>query len=169
MEMLKLFIKLAISSLLFMQSIQIADALDSDKKEDFILDADNNSAILKSGENQQKFWGNVVIQQGSLKISSDSAIVTQGESGIDKIALTGNPVKMEQFIDQEYGKLNVQANQIDYLVSQDLLEMTGNVQIKSKVQGELTGEKISMNTKTKEIKGAKSGNQRVRLIIKQNK
>ncbi len=47
--------------------------------------------------------------------------------------------------------------------------MTGNVSIKSKIQGEMTGEKITMNLKTKEIVGAKSGDKRVRLVIKQNK
>ena len=166
--MFKLSIKtISKSTLLLLLPIQVL-ALESDKKQDFILDADNNSAILKSGANQQKFWGNVVIQQGTLKIHSDTATVTQGKTGIEKIVLTGSPVKMEQFIDKEYGQINVKANQIIYKVGQDLLEMTGDVLIKSKIQGEMSGEKITMNTKTKEIKGAKSGDQRVRLIIKNN-
>ena len=165
--MLKLSIKILISGIILQLFAIQALALESDKKADFVLDADNNSAILKSGENQQRFWGNVVIQQGTLKINADSALVTQGKNGIDSILLKGKPVKMEQVIDAEYGKINVRANQIDYKVTNDLLEMTGDVLIKSKIQGEMSGEKITMNTKTKEIKGAKSNNQRVRLVIKQ--
>jgi lipopolysaccharide export system protein LptA len=143
-------------------------ALKTDKNEDFILDADNNSAILKTGQNQQKFWGNVVIQQGTMKINADSAIVENNKTGIQNILLSGRPVTMEQVIDAEYGKIDVRANNIDYKVANDLLEMTGNVSIKSKLQGEMTGEKITMNLKTKEIVGAKSGDKRVRLVIKQN-
>ena len=54
-------------------------------------------------------------------------------------------------------------------VTDDLLIMTGDVRIKSKVQGEMRGEKITMNLKTKEIKGEKSQSQRVKLIIKSKK
>lgn len=168
--MLKLSTKVQNKLLILLVLIsQVSWALKSDKEQDFILDADNNSAVLKSGQNLQKFWGNVVIQQGSLKINADSAMVENNKNGIQKIILTGAPVKMEQMIDSEYGKIDVRAKNIDYKVADDLLIMTGNVSIKSKIQGEMTGEKITMNLKTKEIVGAKSGDKRVRLVIKQNK
>lgn len=160
--------KALIKFALLIQLIDVCYALESDKKEDFILDADNNSAILKSGENQQKFWGNVVIQQGTMKISSDEAVVTQSKAGVNEITLTGKPVKMKQFIDEEYGNVDIKADKIVYLVSTDIIKMSGNVQVKSKIQGEMTGENITFNTKTKEIKGASSGDQRVRLIIRPN-
>jgi len=150
-----------------------AFALKSDKEADFELLADNfiNVPAVKNGLTQNKFWGHVFIQQGTLKIHADEAIVFKAQEEIDKVILTGTPVQMEQFIDAEYGKVNVTAKKIDFIMKDDLLLLSGDVVITSKIQGEMHGEKISMNLKTKVIKGVKSENNdtRVRLIIKSNK
>jgi lipopolysaccharide export system protein LptA len=146
-------------------------ALESDKQADFILDGDNfkNLPAVKDGLTKIKFWGNVVAEQGTLKINADTAVVYSGDKGVTKVVLTGKQVKMEQFIDVEFGKINVKSDTIDFRVQEDILYMTGSVVVKSKVQGEMSGEKISMNLKTKEIKGVKSENKRVKLIIKPKK
>jgi lipopolysaccharide export system protein LptA len=159
LKLLKItFLSLSFSSL----------ALESDKQADFVLEGDNfkNLPVVKGGLTKIKYWGNVSIEQGTLKIKSDSAVIFNGKDGISKVVLAGKPVMMEQFIDAEFGKIDVNANTIDFMVKDDLLLMNGNVVIKSKVQGEMSGEKISMNLKTKEIKGIKSENKRVKLIIK---
>lgn len=156
---------LGLSLLIFMGK---AFALDSDKEADFLLEGDNfkNLPVVEDGMTQIKYWGNISIQQGTLKIKSDEAIIFNTKEGISKVHLTGTPVTMEQFVDVEFGKIEVVANDIDFRVTEDLLYMTGDVTIKSKIQGEMHGEKITMNLKTKEIKGEKSENQRVKLIIK---
>lgn len=143
-------------------------ALDADKDEDFLLEGDNfkNMPEVINGETKTKWWGNVVVQQGSLKIKSSEAVVYNGKDGVSKVILTGRPVKMEKIIDKEFGKINVTAKKIDYMLLKDMLLMTGDVIIKSKVQGEMSGEKITMNLKTKEIRGEKSSNKRVKLVIK---
>jgi lipopolysaccharide export system protein LptA len=148
----------------------VVNALESDKKADFILESDHfkNLPKVNNGITKMKSWGNVFIEQGTLKIHADEATIYNDKKGISKVVLTGTPVKMEQFIDAEYGKINVTANTIIFLVLEDKLLMSKNVVIKSKVQGEMTGEKISMNLKTKEIEGSKSDNKRVRLVIKPN-
>ncbi len=146
-------------------------ALESDKKADFLLEGDNfkNLPMVDDGLTQIKYWGNISIRQGTLKINSDEAVIYNNNDGVSKVHLTGNPVTMELFIDVEFGKINVVADDIDYQVSEDFLIMTGDVMVKSKIQGEMRGEKITMHLKTKEIKGEKSDNQRVKLIIKSNK
>ena len=146
-------------------------ALKSDKQADFILEGDNfkNLPAVKNGETQIKYWGNVSIEQGTLKIKSSDAVIFNGKGGISKVVLTGKQVTMQQFIDTQYGKIDVKADRIDFMIKDDLLLMTGNVVIKSKIQGEMSGEKITMNLKTKEISGVKSENTRVRLIIKPSK
>ncbi len=143
-------------------------ALDSDKEAEFSLEGDNfkNSPAIEGGLTQIKYWGNVSINQGTLKINSDDAIVFNDSEGVSKVLLTGKPVTMEQIVDVEFGKIDIVANEIDYRVAEDMLYMSGSVLIKSKIQGEMSGEKITMNLKTKEIKGEKSDNQRVKLIIK---
>lgn len=145
-------------------------ALDSDKKADFILDGDNfkNLPEVKAGVTQIKYWGHVSIEQGTLKINADEAVIFNTKKGISKIVLTGNPATMEQMIDAEYGKINVRANSIDFMKLKDLLVMKGDVVVMSRIQGEMSGEEITMNLKTKEIQGRKSNNKRVRLIIKPN-
>ncbi len=144
-------------------------ALESDKKADFQLDADNflNLPQVENGVARVKFWDNVSIQQGTLKVHADEAIVYNGKQGIQKVMLTGNPIQMEQFIDESYGKINIKAQKIDFMMKDDMLLMSGDVVISSKIQGQMHGEKISMNLKTKEIKGMKTkdSNNRVRLVI----
>ncbi len=146
-----------------------AHALKSDKEADFELDADNflNLPQVKDGITRVKFWDNVAIQQGTLKIHADEAVVFKGKDGLEKIKLKGDPIQMEQFIDASYGKINIKAQRIDFMMKDDMLLMTGDVIISSKIQGQMHGEKISMNLKTKEIKGIKSedSNNRVRLVI----
>ena len=144
------------------------EALDSDKLADFILEGDNfkNLPEVVGGMTKIRYWGNVSIQQGTIKIKSDEAIIFNSDNGIEKVILTGHPVEMEQVIDSDFGKIDVKAYKIDFMIKEDLLLMTGNVIIRSKIQGEMSGEKITMNLKTKEIKGVKSENKRVKLIIK---
>jgi len=161
----------AIAALIFVLLLLVSNlgvALESDKQADFILEGDNfkNLPAVKSGLTQIKYWGNVYIQQGTLKIHADQAVIFNGKNGISKVILTGSPVTMEQFIDVEFGKIDVKAKKIEYQIKDDMLLMTGDVLINSKVQGEMSGEKISMNLKTNEIKGVKSENKRVRLVIK---
>ncbi len=169
--MLKPYINRPNSLLLLVLVSNTILALGTDKQADFILDGDNfkNLPVVIEGETQMKFWGNVSIEQGTLKINADDAMVYNDKEGVSKVVLSGNPVHMKQFIDVEYGEINVKANKIDYRIKSDLLYMTGDVVIKSKVQGEMHGEKITMNLKTKEISGEKSENQRVRLILKPSK
>lgn len=145
-------------------------ALDSDKKADFVLEGDNfkNLPEVNKGETQIKYWGHVSIKQGTLKINADEAIIFNTKKGISKIILTGRPATMEQIMDVEYGKINVHAKRIDFMKKKDVLIMKGDVVVKSKIQGEMSGEEITMNLKTKEIQGEKSANKRVKLIIKPN-
>lgn len=163
------FFKMSLLTASLLLSSQLF-ALDSDNKADFVLDGDNlkNFPEVKAGVTQVKFWGNVTIEQGTLKINADEAVVFKTNKGISKIVLTGNPVIMEQVMDAEYGKINVRAKRIDFMKIKDLLIMKGDVVVKSKIQGEMSGEEMTMNLKTKEIQGKKSDNKRVRLIIKPN-
>ncbi len=144
-------------------------ALETDKAADFELDADNflNLPQVTNGVTRVKFWSNVSIQQGTLKIKADEAVVYSGSDGMEKVLLKGSPVQMEQFIDSNYGKINIIAKQIDFMMKDEMLFMSGNVIISSKIQGKMHGEKISMNLKTKEIKGTKTegSDNRVRLVI----
>ncbi|MBL4660507.1 MAG: hypothetical protein JKY19_09125 [Alcanivoracaceae bacterium] len=154
--------------LLLVFHVHTVMSLESDKMADFVLEGDNfkNLPEVSAGMTKIKYWGNVSIEQGSLKIMSNDAIIYNGDNGIVKVILTGRPVKMEQIIDAEFGKIDVKARKIDFMVQDELLLLTGDVVIKSKIQGEMSGEKITMNLKTKEIKGVKSENKRVKLIIK---
>ena len=155
------------SFLLLIMSLN-AMALDSDKQADFVLEGDNfkNLPAINDGVTQIKYWGNVSIEQGTLKIKSSDAMIYSGNEGIVKVILTGAPVKMEQMIDAKFGKIDVKADKIDYLIKDEMLLMQGDVTINSKIQGEMSGEKITMNLKTKEIRGVKDENKRVKLIIK---
>lgn len=158
----------ALLSVLFIFYCSVAWSLDSDKKADFILEGDNfkNLPSVDNGVSKIKYWGNVAIEQGTLKIRADDAVVYNGSEGISKVVLTGQPVELQQIVDAEFGKLDVKADKVDFMVIDDLLLLTGRVVIKSKIQGQMSGEKITMNLKTKEIKGVKSENKRVKLVIK---
>ncbi len=108
------------------------------------------------------YQGNVVIQQGTLKVSADELEIdaSKGE-GNEIFIATGNPAKYSQ--QQEDGSIvTAQADKIEYHRETRSLSLNGNAQIKQN-SSSVQGESIKFNMELEQIiaQGSDQDNGRV--------
>jgi lipopolysaccharide export system protein LptA len=108
------------------------------------------------------YQGNVVIQQGSLRVSADELEIDASEGEGNEIFIaTGNPAKYSQ--QQEDGSIvTAQADTIEYHRQTSSLSLNGNAQIKQNASS-VQGESITFNMELEQIiaQGSDQGSGRV--------
>lgn len=136
-------------------------AKSTDRSQPMDIDADRTDALL--GDNAvSTLAGNVKIRQGSLEVDADRAEVHRRAGDIDRIVLTGSPVRLRQVSDQGE-PMDARARQVVYTLSSDVMVLTGGVVIEQP-RGNLRGETIKYNLDTGRLDGGGDG-QRVSLRI----
>ncbi|MBT8040117.1 MAG: lipopolysaccharide transport periplasmic protein LptA [Xanthomonadales bacterium] len=101
-------------------------ALKTDRQEPLDVKADATSGTL--GDGLATLEGQVEIRQGSLRIQADVAKVSKTEGRVTRIALTGNPVQLQQEIENE-GLVVAQASAIEYEVATGIVTLTGEADV----------------------------------------
>lgn len=111
------------------------------------------------------FTGNVVIVQGTLKINAAKADVRQGGGDIQRVLLTGGPVRMQQQLDSG-STVNARASNVDYSMPTDTVVFTGNVELDQPGRGTMSGARIVYNMRTGQVQGGggESGQVRTRIL-----
>ena len=102
------------------------------------IKADFSDTSISSGETILR--GNVIISQCELVINADEAVIYTLDRQIQKVELTGKPVKVDQNSGR-LGKVNATSDAVDYDVVASVMVFTGNAHI-SHSQGEVNGEQI---------------------------
>ena len=97
-------------------------ALKSDRKQALEINADATEGTL--GDGKAVLYGNVVIRQGSLLAKADVAEVEKVEGRVRSVILTGEPVYLEQEIEEE-GLIKAEALKIEYEVATGIITLTG--------------------------------------------
>jgi len=138
-----------------------AFARSSDRQQPMDIDANNIDGLLDDNS-VSVLQGNVRIRQGSLEVDADRAEVHRRAGEIDRIVLTGGPVRLRQVSDQGE-PMDATARQVVYTLTSDLMVLTGNVDIKQP-RGNLRGETIKYDLGTGRLDGGGDG-QRVSLRI----
>lgn len=132
---------------------------DFTKKIELASEYQNADGIAK----RASYQGNVVIQQGSLKVSADELEIdaSKGE-GNEIFIATGNPAKYSQR--QEDGSIvTAQADKIEYHRQTRSLSLQGNAQIKQN-SSSVQGESIKFNMELEQIIAQGSDQQNGRVI-----
>lgn len=126
------YIKMSVTKTLLIASLlaftHTSNATSNDFKQQISIDADDQTADLKN--KISTFIGNVVVIQGSLKITADTmkADASQGK-GKEVFIATGTPAKYSQTLDD--GKvITAQANEIRYELETRNLSLKVNAQLK---------------------------------------
>ena len=126
------------------------------------LTAESNSSDCRMVDNAPCILsGNVVIRQGTLDIRAARAEMAIRDSDIRSVKLTGAPARMSQENDNG-GRVNASAAQIDYDRATDTIVLTGGASIQQPGQGSIASERIVYNMGTGQIQGG-GENGRVRL------
>ena len=138
-------------------------ALPSDRNQQLSLAAENATYNSKTGITT--YTGNVVIEQGTMKLQADSLVATlNSKNEIQTITAKGKPAKFQQQIEANKGLARGEAQNIVYNADTGIITLTGNAylyQDGSSIRGNRL--KSSMNKGDVEAHGSSSN--RIQIII----
>lgn len=144
-------------------SVSTSFALPSDRNQQLSLVADRATYNDKSGVTT--YTGNVVIEQGTMKLQADSLVANlNSKKEIQTITAKGRPAKFQQQMDANKGLARGEAQNIVYNADTGIITLTGNAylyQDGSSIRGNSL--KYSMNKGDVEAQGSSSN--RVQIII----
>ena len=101
-------------------------ALESDRQQPLEINADSTDGTL--GDGWAELRGNVLIRQGTLLIRAEVAEVEKVQGRVREVVLTGEPVELEQEIEQQ-GLVKATANRIEYRVATGLVTLLGSADV----------------------------------------
>ncbi len=137
-------------------------ALESDRQQPLLVNADATDGTL--GDGKAVLRGNVVISQGSLRVQADTAEIEKTDGKVRLVALTGNPVHLQQEIENE-GLVTATARTINYQVASGLVTLTGNADV-NHPQYEISGEVLTYDMNLQHFQGSGGdGNGRIRIQL----
>jgi len=155
-----------------------ASALSSDRQQEIMVEAD--SAELDESRNVSIYRGNVVVEQGSIRMTGDEMTVynTKDEE-IEKLILTGRPATYRQLPDSSTVYDEARATRMEYYEIRDLIILINNAVV-SQERLRFSGDRIEYDTarsqvrawsKPKDESAAAEGDdpgtgERVKIIIK---
>ena len=145
-------------------------ALSTDKNQD--IEIESNSVYLDDTENLGIYSGNVVVLQGSIRITGDELTVFYSEENeLDKIIIKGQPATFRQLPDNSNTYDEAEALVMEYHENDSMIILSNNARVR---QGDrrLIADHIEYDTERSQVR-AKGGpaesnvqeDSRVRLII----
>lgn len=141
-----------------------AQSLQSDYDQSINVSSVSQHAKMKS--NTVTFVDDVLLTQGSIKVTSDKLTVIRGEAANQEVMIAeGKTATFFQL--QDDGKpFDAQANTIYYDVAQAKITLTGNAQIKQ-LDSQINGSKIIYFLETEEliVESGQNGQGRVKTVF----
>ena len=117
-----------------------AHAEKGDREKEIQVLADRLSA--DDAKKQAVYEGNVVVTQGTMRITSSRIVVREDAEGYRTYVATGSPVTFRQKRDKTDDWIDGSAQRAEFDDRNDLLKLYSGAKLKSS-QGELTGDYIS--------------------------
>lgn len=129
-------------------------ALESDSEQPIHVSSVSQHVMMK--DNRVVFQDDVLLTQGSIKLTADKLTVIQGQQSNQEIMIAeGNLATFYQT--QDDGKpLNAEANTIRYDVAKAQITLTGNAQVKQ-LKSQINGSTILYFMKTEELTVSNDG------------
>lgn len=138
-----------------------AVALESDRLQPMQIKSDKFESAMDT--NTTVLTGNVRITQGSLVVNAARADVTQDKGEVARALLTGAPATLKQSMEGG-GELNASAATIDYQLTEETVELRGNV-VLERPQGTLRSERVTYSIKTGRLAAGEGVGGGVQLVI----
>lgn len=154
-------------SLLFLMLLAVpaVTALEGDRQQQLVIEADQ----LDGDEQAQitRLTGDVRLQQGTLDIRADTAVLYGPVKSLERVVVEGDPAKLDQELEDREGQLHAEADSIDYDLVARRLELTGNAVV-DQGNRRLTGDRILYDLAADRVIGEGRGEpdgERVRIRI----
>lgn len=148
----------------FLLFSSIATGLTDDRLQPITVDSD--SAESNEDKGVTTYSGNVVMQQGSMRIDAEKLIIHNDKSKVTRIIALGQPAKYQQKPNVDQGLVIAQANRLEYNIVQGTLHLINNASL-SQEGTSLTGNRIDYDVKKSVVSAGSdnSRNQRVKMVI----
>ena len=139
-------------------------ALENDKDQPISIEAD--SVEIDEGTGESTYKGNVILIQGSIRLTADSVSVHQETGTTNKVLATGNPVTFKQDGGSEKGLIKGQAQKVEYQAADDTLILTGKAEL-TQGKDSFKSDRIIYDRAKAVVKAGASaqGKQRVKVTI----
>lgn len=119
----------ASAGLLALLGSTASTALSTDKDQD--IEIESNSAYLDDTKNISIYTGNVVVVQGSMRITGDKMTIYYTEDNeLDKIIVEGKPATFRQLPDNSTVHDEAEALIMEYYEGKNLIVLTDNARVK---------------------------------------
>ncbi|MEM7209326.1 MAG: lipopolysaccharide transport periplasmic protein LptA [Pseudomonadota bacterium] len=138
-----------------------AQAQTSDRDQPLLATAD--SSEYSESEQHQILSSNVVITQGSLKMTADRIVIKLKDGAVHAIDATGSPVRFEQLND-DGEKISGNADRVTYSAGSGLLTLDGTASLKAPRQS-LEAEHIDYNINSHAAAAQGSDRGQVNIVI----
>jgi len=140
----------------------VASARSSDRNQPMTLDANSSDCNLTDENGKCRFSGSVVIEQGTLHITAESAEIFRRNGEPSRVVLSGRQATLRQQMD-DGTTMNARADTIDYNIATDTIVLTGNYQVESP-RGTNAGQRMTYNMATGNMTSGGDGS-RVRTVL----
>ncbi len=138
-------------------------ALESDSKQPINVEADRASINKKTGTST--YSGNVVVQQGSLKITADKLTVYTRKGKLDKMQAQGQPVAFSQRTDRNNKNISAIAGRMTFEAVNNIIIFEQGAEL-SQGANTFSSNRIIYNMDKDTVDaGKKSGGDRVTITI----
>jgi lipopolysaccharide export system protein LptA len=141
-------------------------ALDSDRDQPIQIVAD--IAVRDETAGETRYEGNVVLTQGSLRITADTLSIRHNADEADMIVATGQPATLVQQPTPDQAPVDASAMRIEYTRSQDLVRLLEEARI-AQNGSTLSGNQIDYLVSERTVRAAgmpgTAGESRVEVVI----
>ena len=140
-----------------------AFALPSDRNQSISLEADRATFNEKTGITT--YTGNVVIQQGTLKVQADSIVANLNNNNqIRTITAQGKPAKFQQQISEKNGLARGEGRKIVYNAETGIITLSGGAFL-SQNGATFRGENLTYSMNKGDIEATGGSNGRIQIVI----
>lgn len=140
-----------------------AYAIPSDRNQQINLEADRATFNERTGVTT--YSGNVLIQQGTLRIQANSIVANLNKSNkIQNVTAQGSPAKFQQQIDVKGGLARGEGRNINYNAETGIIKLSGNAFL-SQNGAVFRGENLTYSMGKGDIEANGGNNGRIQIVI----
>lgn len=138
-------------------------ALASDRNQPITLEAQNATFNDRTGITT--YTGNVVIQQGTLKLQANSLVAQlSDDKKIQSVTAQGTPAKFQQQMDGNRGLARGQARKIVYNAETGIITLSGGAFL-TQAGATFSGETVRYSMNKRDIQASGGNKGRIKIVI----
>lgn len=139
-------------------------ALSEDREMPITVDSDRAEA--DESEGITTYSGNVVMQQGSMRIEADQIIIHNDRNKVTRIVALGTPARYQQKPSAKEGLVIAQAHRLEYNIAQGTLHLVREASLQQEGTS-LSGARIDYDVRESVVRagGDADQNERVKMVI----